>query len=165
MGVFPIGHRWCPYTRDSCYNGAGHQLRLALEKHHLTVANAATTVEYGYVSETGPNRIGYLCIHDGMANVIVCCHPLRRSGAKLQPMRGPAPRVHPPVMPTMAYNKEGIPRLPQPENVCWHRDRMMSSSRMGEGRWDFLEQVSKELRAALVLHIQDWASPDEVLEH
>eukprot|EP00959_Pyramimonas_sp_CCMP1952_P184861 3865491-Pyramimonas_sp.AAC.1 len=41
---------------------------------------------------------------------------------------------------------------------------MMTSLRNGEGRWEFLEEVVEELKKVSILHLRDWASPDEIFE-
>eukprot|EP00959_Pyramimonas_sp_CCMP1952_P157561 3295025-Pyramimonas_sp.AAC.1 len=99
-----------------------------------------------FYHDTGSSRLDYMFLPRGMEAQVVKATVLRSMGAKLQAIRGPAPRDHLPFACCVAYNKGGGVRPQEAPGYRWNFDLLMDGLRRGSLRWEFLRSVQEGLR-------------------
>ena len=84
------------HNRENEEGGAGQTMRILLEKHFMRAGNTfGNSVQPTYFGHSGrSSRVDYLCFPSGWSEQVVRCSLLKHLGAKLQAIRGPAPRDH-----------------------------------------------------------------------
>eukprot|EP00959_Pyramimonas_sp_CCMP1952_P295833 6188037-Pyramimonas_sp.AAC.1 len=74
-------------TVEKLPGGAGEGFRELLERHHMFAANTRSRVEMTFFGNHSSSRIDYVCLPRGLLDQVTHCNPLRKLGAKFQPIK------------------------------------------------------------------------------